>query len=79
MSCGSTTCSSIGTERSVSRRAQARRLLYLTAKRWATFAIRCLERHRQRKALLGLDGRLLRDIGVTREQAVREAKKPFWR
>lgn len=79
MSCGSTTCSSIGTDLSAGRRAQVRWPLHSAAKRWAAFAIRCLERHRQRKALLGLDGRLLRDIGITREQAVREARKPFWR
>jgi len=37
-----------------------------------------LERSRQRGALAGLDDRLLRDIGVTLEQARREAAKPFW-
>lgn len=33
----------------------------------------------QRRGLLGLDDRLLRDIGVTRAQAEEEARKPFWR
>jgi uncharacterized protein YjiS (DUF1127 family) len=35
----------------------------------------------QRKALreLAQEGRLLSDIGLTREQALREAAKPFWR
>jgi uncharacterized protein YjiS (DUF1127 family) len=35
----------------------------------------------QRKALreLAEEDRLLRDIGLTREQALREAAKPFWR
>jgi uncharacterized protein YjiS (DUF1127 family) len=37
------------------------------------------ERLRQRRILLELDERLLRDIGVTREQAEREARKPFWK
>lgn len=32
-----------------------------------------------RRALKGMDARLLRDIGVSREQALREAAKPFWR
>jgi uncharacterized protein YjiS (DUF1127 family) len=37
------------------------------------------DRWRQRQALLKLDDRLLRDIGITREQAEREACKPFWK
>jgi uncharacterized protein YjiS (DUF1127 family) len=37
------------------------------------------ERRRQRQALLELDDRLLRDIGLTREQAEREAHKPVWK
>jgi uncharacterized protein YjiS (DUF1127 family) len=32
----------------------------------------------QRRALLALDDRLLRDIGMSRADAVREAKRPFW-
>lgn len=37
------------------------------------------ERRRQRRALAQLDDRLLRDIGVSREQAARESARPFWR
>ena len=37
------------------------------------------ERRRQRLALAELDDRLLADIGVSREQARREADRPFWR
>jgi uncharacterized protein YjiS (DUF1127 family) len=44
--------------------------------RWCA---RCSARSRQREALLGLDGRLLEDIGVTRQQANAEAAKPFWK
>jgi uncharacterized protein YjiS (DUF1127 family) len=33
---------------------------------------------RQRRALLGLDERLLKDIGITRADAVREASRRFW-
>jgi uncharacterized protein YjiS (DUF1127 family) len=40
---------------------------------------RLYARQRQRRALLELDDRLLCDIGVTREQALQEASKPFWR
>jgi uncharacterized protein YjiS (DUF1127 family) len=39
---------------------------------------RVYERRLQRKALLDLDARLLRDIGITREQAEQEASRPFW-
>ena len=40
-----------------------------------------LERRRQRAALRDLaeDTHLLDDLGLTREQALREAAKPFWR
>lgn len=37
------------------------------------------ERSRQRRALAKLDDRMLRDIGVSRADANREAEKPFWR
>ena len=37
------------------------------------------ERARQRQALAGLDDQMLRDIGITRYEAVRECEKPFWR
>lgn len=36
------------------------------------------ERSRQRSALWRLDDRLLVDIGISREQALREAKKWSW-
>jgi len=38
-----------------------------------------LEKMRQRRILLDLDDRLLKDIGLTREQAMQEAHKPFWK
>jgi uncharacterized protein YjiS (DUF1127 family) len=40
-----------------------------------------IARSLQRRALRGLAGekRLLNDVGLTREQALREAAKPFWR
>lgn len=37
-----------------------------------------LERHRQRKRLAELDLRLLRDIGVSTEDAWRESRRRFW-
>jgi uncharacterized protein YjiS (DUF1127 family) len=33
---------------------------------------------RQRRALLALDERLLKDLGITRADAEREASRPFW-
>jgi len=36
-------------------------------------------RARQRRRLSRLDAYLLRDIGVSAEDAAREAAKPFWR
>jgi uncharacterized protein YjiS (DUF1127 family) len=35
-------------------------------------------RQRERRALMELDDRFLRDIGITRFQAMQEAGKPFW-
>ena len=37
------------------------------------------ERRRQRQALAALDDHLLNDVGLSREQASREAAKPFWK
>ncbi|MGM0823530.1 MAG: DUF1127 domain-containing protein [Pseudomonadota bacterium] len=36
------------------------------------------QRRRSRRQLLALDARLLDDIGITREQARKEGRKPFW-
>lgn len=37
------------------------------------------DRHRQRRMLLEMDARSLRDVGLTRTDAEHEADKPFWR
>ncbi len=37
------------------------------------------ERSKQRKQLAKLDDRLLRDIGLTRDQVQAEISKPFWK
>lgn len=37
------------------------------------------ERADGRRALLSLDERMLKDIGISRADAVHEADKPFWR
>ena len=36
-------------------------------------------RYRQRRRLLEMDDRRLKDIGTTREQAEREGRKPLWK
>jgi uncharacterized protein YjiS (DUF1127 family) len=36
-------------------------------------------RWRQRRLLEELDDRSLRDIGISRSEALAEARKPFWR
>jgi uncharacterized protein YjiS (DUF1127 family) len=40
---------------------------------------RCWARSRQRRVLADIDRRLLADIGVTQQQAIAEADKPFWK
>jgi len=37
-----------------------------------------LQRHRSRKALANLSEHMLRDVGLTQEQANAEIIKPFW-
>lgn len=49
--------------------------LHITAARLWSWYLRA----RQRRELLWLDERLLRDIGITADEARREAAKPFWR
>jgi uncharacterized protein YjiS (DUF1127 family) len=36
-------------------------------------------RWRERRVLEEMDDRMLRDIGISRSQALTEANKPFWR
>lgn len=45
----------------------------------ATMLLMWHERGRQRRQLLGLGDRELRDIGVSRAEAGSEGDKPFWR
>jgi uncharacterized protein YjiS (DUF1127 family) len=53
----------------------------MAAAAFAGLAARCvaaLERRRQRRDLLDLTDAQLRDIGVTRSEARREADRPLW-
>jgi uncharacterized protein YjiS (DUF1127 family) len=47
--------------------------------RWCAWCAWCSARSQQRQALAQLDDRLLRDIGKTRQEAIAEAAKPFWK
>ena len=78
MSCSSTTC--ISTETIVPASNSA--FVHEGAERfvgWIEEVSGMYSRRRQRQALLVLEDHLLDDIGLTREQAEQEARKPFWK
>ena len=85
MACGSGTCKS-NNSGYFAAAAPASRLAILFARMRALLrkmqrreiAI-AFEKARQRNILMQLDDRLLSDIGVSREEAMREARKPFWK
>jgi uncharacterized protein YjiS (DUF1127 family) len=77
MSCRSTTCS-----RSALPKIDVVQTLAVRVPSpfgWVQVLARMHDRWQQRQALLDLDDRLLDDIGITREQAERQARKPFWK
>ena len=47
--------------------------------RWAGILAVWLDRRQGRQDLSTLDDRLLADVGISREKAFWEARKPFWR
>jgi uncharacterized protein YjiS (DUF1127 family) len=47
--------------------------------RWASILAIWLDRQQGRRDLSELDDRLLADVGISREDALWEAGKPFWR
>jgi uncharacterized protein YjiS (DUF1127 family) len=61
------------------RRAGAWATVRRTVRRISEVLLRWHERRRQRGALLELNDHLLRDIGISRDAALGEATKPFWR
>lgn len=62
----------------IARERPARRTLVSVLSRIVSLLERWGERGRQRRALLALDDRLLSDIGLSRADAEREGRKPFW-
>jgi uncharacterized protein YjiS (DUF1127 family) len=61
------------------KRSAASRRLRDAVRGWFAVLARMHARACQRRRLRELDDRLLADIGVGREAALREARKPFWR
>jgi len=55
------------------------RLLAREIRRGAAVLDRWHQRGRSRRHLMALDGRMLRDIGISRAEADAEFRKPFWR
>jgi uncharacterized protein YjiS (DUF1127 family) len=47
-------------------------------RRAVNVAMRWYELRRQRRALLELSDQMLKDIGISRADAIREASRPFW-
>ncbi len=86
MSCGSNTCKSANFPRELESTERpswrSRVLVWLGAvldksrRQQLWFE---LEKARQRGLLKHLDDRQLKDLGLTREQVEREARKPFWK
>jgi uncharacterized protein YjiS (DUF1127 family) len=55
-------------------------IVLLKILQWCRIAYRLgEERYRQRRQLMEMDDRQLKDIGITREQAEQEARKPIWK
>ncbi len=48
-------------------------------RQWYEGLLQCIERRRQRRELLQLDQRMLKDIGISRADALNEARKPCWK
>lgn len=68
----------LGEQRSGSSRRVGRRLADAAFRLWLQLEA-WRERARQRRDLLELDDRLLKDIGISRADARREGGKPFWK
>ncbi len=79
MACGTGACSHPLDLSRFSEPAAARRTDQVRPFRWLSALFAMNERWRQRQELMELDDRMLADIGISREEARREAGNPFWR
>jgi uncharacterized protein YjiS (DUF1127 family) len=79
MSCGATVFHSKQSWAALPRGWVSATAVVTRVRGWLIALARMHERSCQRRTLRDLDEHLLRDIGVTREQAEGEAHKPFWR
>jgi uncharacterized protein YjiS (DUF1127 family) len=80
MSCGSTISPSTQSWKELERTPTRVSSLHVPSPfGWISALIRMEARWRQRQTLLELDDHLLSDIGITRQQAEREVRKPFGR
>lgn len=70
-------CQSLLSGSTETKALQAKRAGLLSAA-WSWCMTR-IDKRRSRKTLADLTDEQLRDIGVTRAQALREASQPFWR
>ena len=79
MSCANAVCSSQPSSLTALNWRRRKAIAAPVLLGWLAALVYMHERWRQRQTLLDLDAHLLRDIGITREQAEREAGKPFWK
>jgi uncharacterized protein YjiS (DUF1127 family) len=81
MSCGSTRCSSSLSYPSLQSLEIPAPFTGWGRMCWRLVArlLRLYDRQQQRRVLLELDDHMLADIGLTREQAETEGRRPFWR
>lgn len=71
------TIDTMSTRHGVASRLEGRRLLSVLAGLFTDLGLR-LERQRSRNALAALEPHELGDVGISREAALREARRPFW-
>jgi uncharacterized protein YjiS (DUF1127 family) len=78
MSCGNTICISTSYDLAISKPFAGFERFWPSLLAWLTRTSGACDQHYQRRQLLGLDDRLLADIGLSRDRAVKEACKSGW-
>jgi len=72
------TTATFHTSSPLSARTHGARVLGLDLIRFAHYVLACLEVARQRRQLMTLDERALKDVGINRADADHEAGRDFW-